>query len=312
MTGPRQPIDIREFTRPDLPEGAALLRTVRSEVCGTDVHLWHGRLSGVPYPIIPGHVSAGMLESIRGSLSGIDGVTLREGDRAVFFDVHRTCGRCRPCAVHRTPTRCASRRVYGITDPPLKGCSAAGLKRSTSNPACRSRVFPTAFTFNQYIGGGCGLADGRPHHRTRSAQAWRLGRSCRAPGPSACARSPWPGSPVHRQSSRSARPPSDWISPVAWVPIATFDLNTTSHEDRLDRCAVSPTVKVSMWPSRRPAPLSRLKKVRFWHETVADTSSPVITRMQDRAGQRARSYQSQAPGDSRLLGERAGPFPSRL
>jgi D-arabinose 1-dehydrogenase-like Zn-dependent alcohol dehydrogenase len=43
MTAPRAPIEVREFPRPDLPPGAALLRTLRSEVCGTDVHLWHGR-----------------------------------------------------------------------------------------------------------------------------------------------------------------------------------------------------------------------------------------------------------------------------
>ena len=48
----------------------ALLRTVCSEVCGTDVHLWHGRLAGVPYPIIPGHVSAGVLDRVRGDLQG--------------------------------------------------------------------------------------------------------------------------------------------------------------------------------------------------------------------------------------------------
>jgi len=46
MTAPRQPIALREFARPDLPPGAALLRTSCSEVCGTDVHLWHGRLAG--------------------------------------------------------------------------------------------------------------------------------------------------------------------------------------------------------------------------------------------------------------------------
>ena len=63
MTAPHQPIDVREFPRPDLPPGAALLRTSSSEVCGTDVHLWHGRLAGVPYPIIPGHVSAGVIDS---------------------------------------------------------------------------------------------------------------------------------------------------------------------------------------------------------------------------------------------------------
>jgi len=73
MTAPRRPIEVREFPRPALPEGAALLRTSCSEVCGTDVHLWHGRLSGVAYPIIPGHVSAGTIEASRGPLTGVDG-----------------------------------------------------------------------------------------------------------------------------------------------------------------------------------------------------------------------------------------------
>jgi threonine dehydrogenase-like Zn-dependent dehydrogenase len=98
-----------------------LLKTACAEVCGTDVHLWHGRLAGVPYPIIPGHISAGTLDSIRGTLLGIDGTLLREGDRVVFFDVHRACGRCRACTVHRTPTRCPTRRVYGITDSADEG-----------------------------------------------------------------------------------------------------------------------------------------------------------------------------------------------
>ena len=42
MPAPRVPIEIREFPEPDLPLGGALLRTAFSEVCGTDVHLWHG------------------------------------------------------------------------------------------------------------------------------------------------------------------------------------------------------------------------------------------------------------------------------
>jgi NADPH:quinone reductase-like Zn-dependent oxidoreductase len=83
MPAPRQPIEVREFPRPDLPPGGALLRTERSEVCGTDAHVWHGRLSGVPYPIIPGHVSAGTLASLRGCVNGLDGSIMREGDRAL-------------------------------------------------------------------------------------------------------------------------------------------------------------------------------------------------------------------------------------
>jgi threonine dehydrogenase-like Zn-dependent dehydrogenase len=157
MPGPRRPIEIREFDRPELPPGSALLRTARSEVCGTDVHLWHGRLSGVPYPIIPGHVSAGILEQIRGSLTGIDGARLREGDRAVFFDVHRTCGRCRPCVVHHTPTRCVARRVYGITDPAEEGLLGGWSQAIYLEPGVGIARLPDRVGFDDYIGGGCGL-----------------------------------------------------------------------------------------------------------------------------------------------------------
>jgi threonine dehydrogenase-like Zn-dependent dehydrogenase len=157
MEAPRQPIAVREFGIPDLPPGAALLRTACSEVCGTDVHLWHGRLSGVPYPIIPGHVSAGVLERVRGELEGIDGSRLHEGDRVVFFDVHRTCGRCRACAVHRTPTRCPARRVYGITDSATEGLFGGWAEFVYLEPGVGIARLPDTISFESYIGGGCGL-----------------------------------------------------------------------------------------------------------------------------------------------------------
>ena len=157
MTAPRQPIEIREFSRPDLPQGAALLRTAYSEVCGTDVHLWHGRLSGVPYPIIPGHVSAGTIDARRGELTGIDGSPIREGDRVVFFDVHRTCGRCRACTVHRTPTRCSARRVYGITDSADEGLFGGWSQAIYLESGVALARLPDAVAFDDYIGGGCGL-----------------------------------------------------------------------------------------------------------------------------------------------------------
>jgi len=113
MPAPHAPIEVREMPRPEIVPGSALLHTIYSEVCGTDVHLWHGRLSGVPYPIIPGHVSVGRLADANGPLVGLDGARLREGDRVVFFDVHRTCGRCYACTVARTPTRCPSRTLAG-------------------------------------------------------------------------------------------------------------------------------------------------------------------------------------------------------
>jgi L-iditol 2-dehydrogenase len=157
MPAPHEPIQIREYRRPDLPVGAALLRTERSEVCGTDVHLWHGRLSGVPYPIIPGHVSVGTLAAVRGELEGLDGAALREGDRVVFFDVHRTCGRCRACTVHRTPTRCRARRVYGITDSADEGLFGGWSQGIYLEPGVSIAKLPDSVTLDDYIGGGCGL-----------------------------------------------------------------------------------------------------------------------------------------------------------
>ena len=157
MTAPRAPIEVREFRAPELPHGGALLRTAFSEVCGTDVHLWHGRLAGVPYPIIPGHVTAGVLDRARGQAKTLEGELLREGDRVVFFDVHRTCGRCMACTVNRTPTRCPSRRVYGITDSATEGLFGGWSQAVYLEPGVALAKLPDAVTFEDYIGGGCGL-----------------------------------------------------------------------------------------------------------------------------------------------------------
>jgi threonine dehydrogenase-like Zn-dependent dehydrogenase len=158
MSAPHVPIEIREFPEPELPVGGALLRTALSEVCGTDVHLWHGRLSGVPYPIIPGHVTTGTLERVRGQLADIrGGGPLKEGDRVAFFDVHRTCGRCLACTVHRTPTRCPSRRVYGITDPAAEGLFGGWTQKVFLEPGVGVARLPDGVSFESYIGGGCGL-----------------------------------------------------------------------------------------------------------------------------------------------------------
>src|SRR5437764_14412808 len=91
---PDAPIEIREVAEPDLEPDSALLEVELSEVCGTDVHVQHGRLAGVPYPLVPGHVSVGTLQKIRGELIDIEGKRFGEGERITFLDVHRTCNAC--------------------------------------------------------------------------------------------------------------------------------------------------------------------------------------------------------------------------
>ena len=49
LAKPGQAIEVRTFARPSLEAGAVLLKTLGSEVCGTDTHLAKGQLAGVPY-----------------------------------------------------------------------------------------------------------------------------------------------------------------------------------------------------------------------------------------------------------------------
>lgn len=157
MPAPLVPVELREFREPAIEPGGMLLETMFSEVCGTDVHLWHGRLKGVPYPIIPGHVSVGTLAKVRGPVTLADGHTPREGDRLVFFDVHRTCGRCYACAVSGTPTKCVHRKVYGITDSAADGLFGGWSEAIYLEPGVVAAVLPGRVSAEDYIGAGCGL-----------------------------------------------------------------------------------------------------------------------------------------------------------
>lgn len=153
---PGAPVEVREYPAPDLGPGDALLAVELSEVCGTDVHLRDGRLSGVPYPLIPGHVSVGRLAALRGDLRDVDGGVLREGDRVTFLDVHGTCNACWHCLVAKASTRCPSRRVYGITygadDGLLGGWSEAVHLRAGTRILPLGDVQDAAF-----MAGGCSL-----------------------------------------------------------------------------------------------------------------------------------------------------------
>src|SRR5713226_7953785 len=111
----KRPVELREVPSSDLENDSALFEVELSEVCGTDVYLQQGRLQGVPYPLVPGHVSVGRLSKIRGTLRDVEDREFREGDRATFLDVHRTCNACWYCLVAQATTRCPNRKVYGIT-----------------------------------------------------------------------------------------------------------------------------------------------------------------------------------------------------
>jgi len=157
MSAADTPVTVQEFPRPSLEEGSILLRTIFSEVCGTDVHLYHGHLASVPYPIIPGHVNVGEIAQIKGRPVDIDDHPLHVGQIVTFLDVHETCGHCWFCLVAKASTRCPHRRVYGITYSAREGLLGGWSEMIYLKPGVKVLPLPQSVSPERFIGAGCGL-----------------------------------------------------------------------------------------------------------------------------------------------------------
>lgn len=137
--------------------GGVVLNTILSEVCGTDVHLFHGRLEGVPYPLVPGHVSVGQVIHVEGSAQDVNGRPVAPGQFVSFLDVWGTCGACWHCLVAEAPNRCPERKVYGITLGAEDGLFGGWCEQIYLRPGVRILPLDNV-PVEAYMGGGCGLA----------------------------------------------------------------------------------------------------------------------------------------------------------
>jgi threonine dehydrogenase-like Zn-dependent dehydrogenase len=160
MTGPDEPIRLTTLPDPEPGPGEVVLDTVASEVCGTDVHLRRGQLAGIPWPIIPGHVSVGRIAESRGVDRDALGEPLDAGDLVTFLDVYGTCHACYHCTVAGHPNRCPSRRVYGITFPASEGAFGGWCEQILLKAGVRILKLPGGVSAERFIGGGCGLFTG--------------------------------------------------------------------------------------------------------------------------------------------------------
>jgi L-iditol 2-dehydrogenase len=150
-------LEIKSQSKPELEPGAVLIKTQFSEVCGTDVHLQKGQLAGVPYPIIPGHVSTGTIEETNGDIYDIDGNLLQEGNAVTFFDVHKTCNKCWYCLVAKAATRCPHRKVYGVTYSANEGLLGGWSQNIYLKPGVKIVKLLNSLALRTFIAGGCGL-----------------------------------------------------------------------------------------------------------------------------------------------------------
>jgi threonine dehydrogenase-like Zn-dependent dehydrogenase len=85
--------------------GEILLRPEVVGVCGSDVHLFHGRLGEV-FPRIQGHEISAVVDAV-----GPGSEDVRPGDRVAVWPV-LACGRCYPCSIGRENV-CANIAIIG-------------------------------------------------------------------------------------------------------------------------------------------------------------------------------------------------------
>ena len=80
----------------DVPElvpkaGEILLRVKKIGVCGTDIHVWHGKHPFTPYPVVQGHEFSAIVESVG------EGVTKVKPGMKATAAPQQVCGVCNSC-----------------------------------------------------------------------------------------------------------------------------------------------------------------------------------------------------------------------
>ena len=107
-----RPFVIEEVAIPPLTPGAVLAEMVMAGVCGTDVHILHGKVP-VKLPAILGHENVARVAAIGGSeqLRDITGVPVKEGDLITWLP--KSCMQCYNCTILGDQSKCERRLGYG-------------------------------------------------------------------------------------------------------------------------------------------------------------------------------------------------------
>lgn len=102
---PGKPFVIEEVPLPEVGPGEILVRVSRANICGSDVHAWHGtfvtRGLGGQLPTVLGHEMVGTVAELgAGVATDSDGRPLQPGTRVVF-PYFFCCHSCRNCLAGR-------------------------------------------------------------------------------------------------------------------------------------------------------------------------------------------------------------------
>lgn len=103
-----QLISVEDVAKPSLEASTdAIVRVTTTALCGTDMHIYHGKIPNVPAGWIVGHEFCGVVEDVGDAIT-----EFKPGDRVVSA-MYVACGRCPACVAgdHR---RCAKFQMFGM------------------------------------------------------------------------------------------------------------------------------------------------------------------------------------------------------
>jgi threonine dehydrogenase-like Zn-dependent dehydrogenase len=103
-------IELRDVPAPSAGAGEVLLRIRRIGVCGSDVHVFHGRHPYTSYPVVQGHEFSATVQGVGEAVTG-----LRAGMKVTAMP-QIVCGRCGPC-LRGDWHICDKLRVWGFQAP---------------------------------------------------------------------------------------------------------------------------------------------------------------------------------------------------
>jgi 2-desacetyl-2-hydroxyethyl bacteriochlorophyllide A dehydrogenase len=128
-------ITFQDVQEPVAGAGEVMIRVKRIGVCGSDIHVWHGKHPFVTYPLVQGHEYAGVVEAVG---AGVEGVAV--GDK-VTATPQEVCGICPPCR----------RGQYNACEVlKVRGFQAPGSARDLFvTEAVKVVKLPEHFTFEQ-------------------------------------------------------------------------------------------------------------------------------------------------------------------
>lgn len=106
MTAPKE-IEFREVPVPAAGDGQVLVKIMNIGICGSDIHVYHGKHPFTSYPVTQGHEVSGEIVELGKN------VTEFHVGQKVTIEPQVYCGKCHPCR-HGKYNLCEELKVMGF------------------------------------------------------------------------------------------------------------------------------------------------------------------------------------------------------